>query len=49
MRTLHSGCGGELNVAGTCDTCGKTVGREDEAWLLPWLSQEPVRLAMPTG
>ena len=49
MRMLHAGCGGQVNVAGVCDACGQAVPREDEAWLRPWRSAEPVRLAMPAG
>jgi DNA-binding HxlR family transcriptional regulator len=49
MQMLHAGCGGQVNIAGVCGTCGQTVAREDEAWLRPWRSDEPIRLAMPVG
>jgi DNA-binding HxlR family transcriptional regulator len=49
MRMLHAGCGGELNVAGVCGRCGQPVPREDEEWLRPWRSPEPVPLAQPAG
>jgi DNA-binding HxlR family transcriptional regulator len=49
MQMLHAGCGGQVNVAGACDRCGQAVAREDEAWLRPWRSAEPTRLAPPVG
>jgi DNA-binding HxlR family transcriptional regulator len=47
MQMLHQGCGGQVNIAGTCYRCGQAVAREDEVWLRPWRSSEPTRLAMP--
>ena len=47
MRILHVDCGGEVSIGGVCGTCGQAVARQDEAWLRPWRSAEPVRLAMP--
>lgn len=47
MEMLHSDCGGELDVAGVCGRCGRPVRREEEAWLRPWRSPEPVPLALP--
>jgi DNA-binding HxlR family transcriptional regulator len=47
MEMLHKDCGGEVDVAGVCGRCGRPVGREDEAWLRPWRSPDPVPLALP--
>jgi len=49
MQMLHVGCGGQVSIGGVCDTCGQAVPREGEAWLRPWRSAEPTRLAMPAG
>jgi DNA-binding HxlR family transcriptional regulator len=47
MQMLHVGCGGQVNIGGVCGTCGEAVPREGEAWLRPWRSADPIRLAMP--
>jgi DNA-binding HxlR family transcriptional regulator len=47
MLMLHAGCGGHVNVSGTCDDCGQAVPREQEEWLRPWRSPEPIRIALP--
>jgi DNA-binding HxlR family transcriptional regulator len=47
MRMLHAGCGGEVSIGGRCGRCGQPVPREEEAWLRPWRSAEPVPLARP--
>jgi DNA-binding HxlR family transcriptional regulator len=47
IAMLHAGCGGGVNVAGTCDRCGAAVPREDETWVRPWRSPEPFALAQP--
>jgi DNA-binding HxlR family transcriptional regulator len=47
MQMLHVSCGGQVGIGGVCDTCGQAVAREDEAWLRPWRSAEPIPLAMP--
>jgi DNA-binding HxlR family transcriptional regulator len=49
MQMLHVGCGGQVGAGGTCAACGREVAREDEAWLRPWRSDEPVRLATPVN
>jgi hypothetical protein len=49
MQMLHGGCGGSVDVAGTCDHCGRPVRRDEEAWLRPWRSPEPVPLAAAVG
>jgi DNA-binding HxlR family transcriptional regulator len=46
MRMLHAGCGGEVNVAGVCGTCGQEVPRAEEEWLRPWRSADPTPVAM---
>jgi DNA-binding HxlR family transcriptional regulator len=47
MQMLHAGCGGQVTIDGFCRGCGQAVPREEEAWLRPWRSAEPTRLAMP--
>ena len=47
MQMLHAGCGGQVNVAGTCAACGQAVPREQEEWLRPWRSPEPIHIALP--
>jgi DNA-binding HxlR family transcriptional regulator len=49
MQILHISCGGQVSIDGVCGTCGQAVPREDEAWLRPWRSAEPIRLAMPAA
>lgn len=49
MQMLHVSCGGQVSIGGVCSTCGRAVPREDEAWLRPWRSADPIRLAMPAG
>ena len=49
MRMLHAGCGGEVNVAGVCGSCGLSVPREEEVWLRPWRSADPAPLASPAA
>jgi len=49
MQMLHVGCGGQVSIGGVCGTCDQAVPRQDEAWLRPWRSAEPTRLAQPAG
>jgi DNA-binding HxlR family transcriptional regulator len=49
MQILHVSCGGQVSIGGVCGTCGQAVPREEEAWLRPWRSPEPTRVAMPAG
>jgi DNA-binding HxlR family transcriptional regulator len=47
MRIIHDGCGGDVGVDQVCSSCGTVVGRDQLAWIRPWHSPEPVRLAQP--
>jgi DNA-binding HxlR family transcriptional regulator len=47
MRAVHASCGGEVAAGQVCGSCGVPVTRDQEAWLRPWRSPEPVPLAPP--
>ena len=47
MRVTHDGCGGDVGAEHVCSSCGTVVARDQLAWIRPWHSQEPVRLAQP--
>jgi DNA-binding HxlR family transcriptional regulator len=47
MRVVHAGCGGEVGADQACTSCGASVGRDEEAWIRPWRSPDPIRLAPP--
>jgi DNA-binding HxlR family transcriptional regulator len=47
MRVIHDECGGEVGTDQICSSCGTVVGRDQQAWIRPWHSQDPVRLAQP--
>lgn len=47
MRAVHAGCGGEVGAGQTCAVCGASVRRDEEAWIRPWRSAQPVPLARP--
>jgi DNA-binding HxlR family transcriptional regulator len=47
MRVIHDKCGGEVGTDQICSSCGTAVGRDQQAWLRPWHSPDPVRLAQP--
>jgi DNA-binding HxlR family transcriptional regulator len=47
MQMLHAGCGGKVNVAGVCGSCGLPVPRAEELWLRPWRSPDPTPVALP--
>jgi DNA-binding HxlR family transcriptional regulator len=49
MRVIHADCGGEIGAGQVCSVCGAVVGRDEEAWVRPWRSPEPVRLAQPVA
>ncbi|MGW5361472.1 winged helix-turn-helix transcriptional regulator [Actinopolymorpha pittospori] len=49
MRAVHVECGGDLRPDNQCTRCGAQVGREEEAWIRPWHSPAPVRLAASAG
>lgn len=49
MRAVHVGCGGELRADNQCARCGAQVGRDEEAWVRPWHSPDPIRLAAPAA
>jgi DNA-binding HxlR family transcriptional regulator len=47
MRLIHLACGGNLAPDGHCAGCDAPVERAEMAWVRPWRSAEPVRLADP--
>jgi DNA-binding HxlR family transcriptional regulator len=47
MRAVHTECGGELSTNSACGACGAHVDRDHEAWIRPWRSPTPQRLAPP--
>lgn len=47
MRVIHRRCGQAVTPGQACDHCGETVRREDEEWVRPWVSPEPIPLAEP--
>jgi hypothetical protein len=47
MRVVHAGCGGEVGTDRVCSCCGMVVGRDEEAWVRPWRSPDPIPLARP--
>lgn len=47
MRVVHRTCGHATTPGGHCDHCGQPVRREEEAWIRPWRSPEPIPLADP--
>ncbi|MEV4644828.1 helix-turn-helix domain-containing protein [Saccharopolyspora sp. NPDC049357] len=49
MTLIHRECGHETNPGDKCVHCGRTVDRQDLAWLRPWRSPEPVPLAEPVA
>jgi DNA-binding HxlR family transcriptional regulator len=49
MRVIHADCGGELSPDRVCATCGAQVDRAHEAWIRPWRSPDPERLAAPVS
>jgi DNA-binding HxlR family transcriptional regulator len=49
MRVVHAGCGGEVGADQACSACGARVGRGEEAWVRPWCSPGPIRLAPPVS
>jgi DNA-binding HxlR family transcriptional regulator len=49
MRVVHAGCGGEVGADQACSACGARVGRDEEAWVRPWCSPGPIRLAPPVS
>jgi DNA-binding HxlR family transcriptional regulator len=49
MRIIHLACGHPSTDERTCDHCGQPIERDQEAWLRPWRSDTPFRLAPPVG
>jgi DNA-binding HxlR family transcriptional regulator len=47
MRVVHAGCGGAVGADRACSSCRARVGRDEEAWVRPWRSPDPIRLAAP--
>jgi DNA-binding HxlR family transcriptional regulator len=49
MQIIHLACGHPTTDDRTCDHCGQPIERDQEAWLRPWRSATPFRLAPPVG
>ncbi|GII57107.1 HxlR family transcriptional regulator [Planotetraspora thailandica] len=50
MRVVHRPCGHATGPGGpraTCDHCGQPIRRDDELWVRPWRSPDPIPLAQP--
>jgi hypothetical protein len=47
MQIIHVACGHPTVDDRMCDYCGQPVVREVQAWLRPWRSAIPSRLAQP--
>ena len=47
MQIVHLACGYPTTDDRMCDHCGQPVVREEEAWLRPWRSAIPFKLAPP--
>jgi DNA-binding HxlR family transcriptional regulator len=49
MQVIHRLCGHGTTAGARCDYCGQLLRRDEEAWLRPWRSAEPVPLADPVA
>ena len=49
MRVLHLACGSIVDVDAVCSACGRPLNREDERWIAPWWSDDPIELASPVS
>jgi DNA-binding HxlR family transcriptional regulator len=47
MRIIHHACGSDLAAGERCAACERAVGRDEVAWVRPWLSPDPLPLAAP--
>ncbi|WP_062437242.1 winged helix-turn-helix transcriptional regulator [Herbidospora daliensis] len=47
MQVIHQRCGQVTTPGGVCQACGEPIRREEEAWVRPWLSPDPITLAAP--
>jgi len=49
MTLVHTGCGQPTRPGAKCDSCEKTLVRDDLAWRGSWLSEGEIPLADPVG
>ncbi|HWE07885.1 MAG TPA: helix-turn-helix domain-containing protein [Solirubrobacteraceae bacterium] len=47
MQVIHLACGSSLPASAHCPACERDVERAEIAWVRPWRSADPVRLAEP--
>jgi DNA-binding HxlR family transcriptional regulator len=47
MQVIHLACGHATSPGDRCDHCERPLPRSEEAWLRPWQSHDPFRLAEP--
>ena len=47
MTLVHTGCGQPTRPGAKCDSCGKSLARDDLAWRGSWLGEDEIRLAEP--
>jgi DNA-binding HxlR family transcriptional regulator len=47
MQILHTPCGSSLEVGMYCQCCARQAEHDEVAWLRPWRSPRPVRVAEP--
>jgi DNA-binding HxlR family transcriptional regulator len=47
MQVIHLTCGHTTSPGDRCDHCKRPLPRSEEAWLRPWQSPDPFRLAEP--
>ncbi|MGH7912353.1 MAG: winged helix-turn-helix transcriptional regulator, partial [Candidatus Dormibacteraceae bacterium] len=49
MEVVHTTCGARVGPGPVCPSCGEVLRREDQEWVVPWLSEDPMPLAAAAG
>lgn len=47
VRILHTECGQISDDGQLCSACGRQITNATAAWMMPWISPEPLPLATP--